>query len=252
MNFSNLPGSDRSAPTPAPRARMSAQRRRQQLIEAAQQLFSTHGFRGTSTKAIAERAGVSEALLFRHFPTKADLYAAILLEKAEFTGLAERIEILDRLAQADDDEALVRFFVQGTIENNERDLPFARLLLYAALEGHELANTSQQLFGAHIWDTLHDYIVRRQRAGAFRPGDPRLLALGIAALPAYYSLIYRVLQTQKDTFSPSAVVDLLTQMALDSVRLHAKGAQPNRAQDIRRPRTQGPATASARSRKTRK
>src|SRR3954466_11284509 len=101
------------------RTRMTGEQRRQHFIDAALHLFSTSGFRGTSTKAIAEAAGVSEALLFRHFPSKADLYAAILIEKAQATGLAERIEEFRRLAAGDDDEALVRFFVRGTIENNE-------------------------------------------------------------------------------------------------------------------------------------
>lgn len=214
----------RLATSPPRRLRMPARHRRQHLIEAAQQIFAASGFRGTSTKAIAEAAGVSEALLFRHFPTKADLYAAILIEKAAATGLAERIEEFRRLAEGDDDEALVRFFVQGTIENNERDLPFARLMLYAALEGHDLAVTSQQIFGNRIAATLEDYIRRRQKAGVFKAGDPRLVALGIAALPAYFSQVYRILPLQRKTFPTSEVVELFTRMVLDSIRVASREA----------------------------
>jgi TetR/AcrR family transcriptional regulator len=203
---------------------MPAPHRREQLIHAAQRIFSTSGFRGTSTKAIAEAAGVSEALLFRHFPSKADLYTAILVEKAAETGLSDRIEEFRRLAQGDDDEALVRFFVRGTIENNERDLRFARLMLYAGLEGHELAATSKQIFGNQIAATLEGYVQRRQRAGVFKPGDARLIALGIYALPAHFSLTYRVLPQEPVTFPMDDVIELFTRMVLDSVRVPRKEA----------------------------
>ena len=44
-------------------------------------LFSERGFRGTTTKEIAQAAGVSEAIIFRHFATKEDLYTAIIDHK---------------------------------------------------------------------------------------------------------------------------------------------------------------------------
>jgi AcrR family transcriptional regulator len=44
------------------------------LLASALDLFATHGYAGTSTREIATKAGVSEALLFRHFGTKAALF----------------------------------------------------------------------------------------------------------------------------------------------------------------------------------
>jgi AcrR family transcriptional regulator len=58
--------------------RMDAADRRSAIVEVATPLFARGGFAGTTTKEIAEAAGVSEALLFRHFPTKAALYEEIL------------------------------------------------------------------------------------------------------------------------------------------------------------------------------
>jgi AcrR family transcriptional regulator len=51
------------------------------IIEAAIKLFSEKGFNGTTTKEIAETAEVNEALIFRHFSTKRDLYGAIIEKK---------------------------------------------------------------------------------------------------------------------------------------------------------------------------
>src|ERR1044071_7406409 len=72
---------DTNAPAPQPpppAARMCAGERRQQIAEVAMRLFSERGFRGTTTKEIAQAAGVSEAIIFRHFATKEDLYTAII------------------------------------------------------------------------------------------------------------------------------------------------------------------------------
>src|ERR671933_1846250 len=73
----------RPSPTHAPPAgRMAAEERRLQIVRVAMRLFSERGFRGTTTKEIAHAAGVSEAIIFRHFATKEELYTAIIDYKA--------------------------------------------------------------------------------------------------------------------------------------------------------------------------
>ena len=62
--------------------RMPAEDRRRQIIGVAIRLFSQKGFRGTTTKEIAAAAGVNEAIIFRHFVTKSELYSAMIDEKA--------------------------------------------------------------------------------------------------------------------------------------------------------------------------
>ncbi len=49
---------------------MSGEDRRRQIVRIAMQQFSEKGFNGVTTKEIAARAGVSEAIIFRHFATK--------------------------------------------------------------------------------------------------------------------------------------------------------------------------------------
>ena len=67
-------------PVKTPTTRLSSEERRIAIIRAALKVFSESGFHGTTTKALAKAAGVSEALLFRHFPSKDDLYAAMQAE----------------------------------------------------------------------------------------------------------------------------------------------------------------------------
>ncbi|HPP54397.1 MAG TPA: helix-turn-helix domain-containing protein, partial [Thermoguttaceae bacterium] len=58
--------------------KMSGPQRREAIIQAARKVFVEKGFHGTTSKQLAEAAGVSEALLFKHFPSKEALYRAIL------------------------------------------------------------------------------------------------------------------------------------------------------------------------------
>ena len=56
--------------------RMSAEDRREQVLKAAMAEFAIHGLDGTSTEAIAERAGISQPYIFRLWPNKKDLFLA--------------------------------------------------------------------------------------------------------------------------------------------------------------------------------
>ena len=56
---------------------MNAEERKQAIVEAALPLFARKGFAETTTKELAQAAGVSEPLLYKHFPSKEALYAEI-------------------------------------------------------------------------------------------------------------------------------------------------------------------------------
>ena len=56
---------------------MSADERRAAIVKAVLPVFARQGFSSTTTRQLAEAAGVSEALLYKHFPSKDSLYAEI-------------------------------------------------------------------------------------------------------------------------------------------------------------------------------
>lgn len=58
--------------------RLPREQRRQQVLAAALQVFSTAGYHAASMDEIAEHAGVSKPVLYQHFPGKLDLYLALL------------------------------------------------------------------------------------------------------------------------------------------------------------------------------
>jgi len=75
--------------TGAPRRRMAASDRRLAILEAARAAFADGGFHQTSLDTVAERAGVSKALIYEHFDSKRALYLAMLEMHVE--ELVERV-----------------------------------------------------------------------------------------------------------------------------------------------------------------
>ncbi len=62
---------------------MTSDLRRELILGAAKRCFARNGFAGTTTKSVAAAASISEGLLFKHFPTKAALYAEILADECK-------------------------------------------------------------------------------------------------------------------------------------------------------------------------
>ncbi|HEY2253709.1 MAG TPA: helix-turn-helix domain-containing protein [Planctomycetaceae bacterium] len=128
--------------------KMSSEERRAAIIKAVRRVFAEKGFDGTTTRELAVAAGVSEALLFKHFPNKEALYTAMQISccsDEEASAVVERLKalepsastlvflihfIISRIAgekSANDDEGLLqtRLIVRSLMEDGE----FARLFL---------------------------------------------------------------------------------------------------------------------------
>ncbi|MFH1726103.1 MAG: TetR/AcrR family transcriptional regulator [Elusimicrobiota bacterium] len=125
----------------APTTRLSGDERRTAIVEAVLPLFAKKGFHGVTTRELAEAAGVSEALLFRHFPSKEFLYkevrdqggnvhesASLFNRLRDIPPSTEKLVLLTRLL-------LRRIMTRG-------DATFPRLLLNSLLEDGHLARTS--------------------------------------------------------------------------------------------------------------
>src|SRR5213080_4315618 len=118
-------------------SRMAGEERRLQILRVAMSLFSQRGFRGTTTKEIARAASVSEAMVFRHFATKEELYSAILDHKACLHDEMDPLQKIGRAIESKDDEAVFEGIALDALSHHEDDPEFQRLLLYSALEQHE-------------------------------------------------------------------------------------------------------------------
>ncbi len=168
------------------RTRISAEHRRQQILEVAMRLFARRGFDGVTTRQIAKRAGVTEALIFRHFPRKQDLYWAVI----EYKCSARHTDaIYQKLETNGNDLATLSLLAEELLRRMSEDQTLFRLLLFSALEQHSL---SRRFFRTHIaerYEILAAYIRRRIREGAFHRTNPLLAARGFFGMVVYHILI---------------------------------------------------------------
>jgi TetR/AcrR family transcriptional regulator len=169
--------------------RMAGEERREQILRIAVSLFSNHGFRGTTTKEIAQAAGVSEAMVFRHFATKEELYAAILDHKAcKGSGSFEPQQMAAEAIKHKDDRGVFESLALGALNHHEEDPEFQRLLLYSALEKHKLAQMFFDGFVRKVYDFLGGYISQRQREGALLEMDPAIVVRCFVGMVMHHSL----------------------------------------------------------------
>jgi AcrR family transcriptional regulator len=169
-------------------ARMTAEDRKLQILRVAVSLFSQKGFGGTTTKEIAHAAGVSEAMVFRHFATKQELYTAILDHKACSGDSMNPEEMVAEALKQKDDQAVFERLALGALEHHEFDPEFQRLLLHSALEGHELAEIFFEKFVRRVYELLGGYIAERQRDGAMAQIDPAIAVRAFIGMIIHHSL----------------------------------------------------------------
>ncbi len=208
------------------RARISGEDRRQQIIDVALELFARQGFNGTTTRQIAQRASVNEALIFRHFPHKEALYWAVIADKCR--GTKGREELLRKLEGREGVRELFAWLAGEVLRRNREDRGRSRLLLYSALENHRL---SQRFFRTHIagyYELLADYIRARVREGVFRDVDPALAARGFLGMLFYHFLIQELFGGKRyHRFDPKKVSATLTNIWLEGM-LTANGRSARR------------------------
>ena len=171
---------------------MPADLRKEQILQTAENLFSQRGFKGTTTKEIAKAAGVSEAIIFRHFATKDELYGAILDSKSCRDGLRqypwESNEILQEAIRAKDDFGVFYNLALQAMDNHHKDVGFMRLLFYSALEEHELAERFFGEFITQIYGFIGEYVRERQNDGAMREVNPRIVVRAFLGMLIHHSL----------------------------------------------------------------
>ncbi len=204
--------------------RLRAVERRQQIIQAAIELFSRHGFRGTTTREIAEAVGISEAALFKYFATKEDLYTAIIETKARTD---EVIALAAQAAARRDDAGVFQAVGLHFLEEVQRDASLMRLLLFSALEGHELSEMFFRSRVRRMHEFLAEYIRAGTAAGRFRPLDPLLAARAFLGMVFHNLLIHELFGVKREpTQGVREVVETFVVLFLRGLQTGAPAEAP--------------------------
>jgi AcrR family transcriptional regulator len=183
--------------------RMTSDLRRQLILSAAKRCFARNGFAGTTTKSVAAAAAISEGLLFKHFPSKAALYAEILVEEckadpelAHLLGKEPSTGTLVELIKG-----MVRHFMQISDVPDEEEAQRLRLMTTSHLDDGEFARLIYAKVGKLIGPVFTASLDRAVAAGdASRIGSEPLnlfwfahhtmLMAALARLPSVPCLSY--------------------------------------------------------------
>ncbi|MDG6108607.1 TetR/AcrR family transcriptional regulator [Dactylosporangium aurantiacum] len=135
--------------------RADAVRNRAALLAAAADEFAERGM-DASVADIARRAGVGKGTVFRHFATKDDLIAAIVLDRIdELTTAGEGL-----LDAEDPGAALLEFLTVAAHQRQQRDLSF--------LHGAGDVDPAVARARERMYRTVHELVDRARRHGAVR------------------------------------------------------------------------------------
>ena len=182
---------------------MTSDLRRQLILSAARRCFARHGFAGTTTRSVAAAASISEGLLFKHFPSKAALYAEILADECEadpdlahLLGQEPSTGTLVELVKG-----MVGHFMQISDGSDEQEAQRIRLMTSSHLDDGEFARLLYAKVSSLIGPVFTASIDRAVAAGdAARIGSEPLnlfwfahhtvLMAALSRLPAVPCLAY--------------------------------------------------------------
>jgi TetR/AcrR family transcriptional regulator len=176
---------------------------RRRILDTAEEVFAASGFRGATTRQIGTRAGVGKRMLFYYFPTKADLYRAVLTRA--ITGLAAiHARFRDEpgpLGLADAIDGITHFAAA-----NLRSLT---LLMREIIDGGPhlgpLARRHLRPLFAAATDEIRHNIAR----GIFRPGDPMHVLINVGGVTLFYFLNVALLELvwDRDPLAPAVIAE---------------------------------------------
>jgi AcrR family transcriptional regulator len=191
--------------------------RRQQILDAAQQVFAQKGFEGASIKDLAKAAKISPGLLYWYFKDKTDLFVSLISERikeAFGTLLPENVSF-----DLPPEEFLPQFgrFYINLFERPMNAAMFKVMVANAQSFPEAVHQVRTNVIGL-VLDTLQGYFQRQIDAGQMRPGDTEMVARTFMGSTIAFILLRIVLQDKRaQDLSVEAFVDGITDVVLHGI-----------------------------------
>ncbi len=153
------------------------------ILKAAQRLFARKGYDGTTTRDLAQAAGIAEGTIFRHFPNK----KAILIEVATEGWIEILTDLLTELSEMGSYKAVAQVMRHRMLSLHE-NTDLMRVCFLEAQFHPELRDRIQSEVIAKMTDVAEAFFETAMEKGAYRPMNPRIVAqvfLGMFAVAGF-------------------------------------------------------------------
>lgn len=147
--------------------------RRDQIIEVALQHFSRYGYAGTSMRQLAKEVGITAAAIYRHFPSKLDLFERAVESRSRGLAITSYLETLRVLDSVED---VLRATSLHLLSTAQQDPELLRLLLMTSATEDAAAAKLLKEFRMPYVNFLTDELGRRIESGELRSVDPGITA----------------------------------------------------------------------------
>lgn len=161
--------------------RVRTEARRESILETAAQVFMEAGYEGTSMAEIAIRAGCSKPTLYGYFPSKAELFVSVILQRVGGTVEAAFEELASRV-EDDPCEVLCHLgehFIQVLVA--PQTCAFKRLVLGSMTDRAD-AERFWELGNKLAVETIESYLIAATEAGRLKVGNALVAAQQLLAL----------------------------------------------------------------------
>jgi AcrR family transcriptional regulator len=196
------------------------------IVDAAAKLFARQGYHGTSTREIAQHAGVSENTIFRHFSAKEDLFWAALSSRCSELELSS--DLVKGLIVSEEPEVVLPLILDLLVDTALLRPELLRLLAIAFIE---LRWKAELIFTKHLtpfFGAASRYLEANIAKGKLRPLDPTLLVAALASSVMVHPEIGRLLGNAPAYSDRKQAIRAYTHFWMDLL-VPAAGQSPNSA-----------------------
>ena len=188
--------------------------RRNQILDAAAQVFAEKGFHRATTREIASTAGISEGTIYNYFDNKESLLIGIMVRLAQLESMNE--ELLEAL-QGDVRDFFVTMFSQRS-NRIQQGQEMLKAILPEVMVNPELREPFYQQFVLRIGTLLEEYIQTRIEMEHVRPVNAALVARAIQGM-FVGMLVLRILGDESLLAGWDDVPEVLATMIFDGLSL---------------------------------
>ena len=167
------------APTRQEKKEETTKMRREQILDAAMEVFSRKGFAMATTAEIAREAGIAEGTIYNYFPSKRELFIAVI---KNFVITVPLLELIDRLPQGDIGATFGHIMQNRFKLIESKNISRMPALMAEVIRDTELKELWTTKFLQPFLSKMEGIYENLMTTGKFRTIEPPILVRGIGGM----------------------------------------------------------------------